>query len=375
MSKLVIFDDIFPLPLSAFRFTEFSYYLERIETLTLYSSGGCLKLLGETRSINEVIAEFESSNQALVGRVLPYPATAHLPDADLFYFVFLGNARSFRPELMRNNRPFVFTLYPGGTFDPFQAKTNETLRETMSLPGFRKVIVTQPFTRDYLINGNYCQPDQIVLIPGVVVPEEFLSNIRLQAPRGKEETDICFVAYKYMSGGSDKGYDVFVETARRLLQTGRAVRFHVVGGFGPDDIDVEDIAASFRFYERMSTAELLRFLADMDILVSPNRAGLPNPGKFDGFPTGAAVHAGLQGVAVFASDCLWQNHYLENGKEIILIGHSPTEIAQQIDSFVTDRAKLVQLKQAGKEAFHRLYSIDAQMRPRLELLLHQLQNA
>jgi hypothetical protein len=157
------------------------------------------------------------------------------------------------------------------------------------------------------------------------------------------------------------------------LQTNAEVRFHVVGGFGPDDIDVEDISPYLKFYERMSTEELLRFFASMDILVSPNRAGVPNPGKFDGFPTGAAVQAGLQGVAVFASDCLWQNDYLENGKEIVLIGHSPTEIAAQIQPYMADTQKLTNLQQAGQAAFDRLYSFEAQMRLRLELLLSEMQ--
>jgi hypothetical protein len=122
----------------------------------------------------------------------------------------------------------------------------------------------------------------------------------------------------------------------------------------------------------METIELLDFFLEMDILISPNRSGEPRQGRFDGFPTGTAVQAGLCGVAVFASDCLWQNYYLRDGEEIVIINHSPTEIGDLVASWVRDPVRLDSLKVAGAQAFRRLYGFEAQMKPRIELLTELL---
>jgi glycosyltransferase involved in cell wall biosynthesis len=397
-SRLVILDDVFPLPLSAFRYTEYTQYLQHVENSKVYSNGACLKLLGEKRQIADVIAEFDANCPHFAGRVLPYTPDMNLGQvADLVYFIFLGNARNFKQDLIESNRPFIFTLYPGGSFEPFQEKTNALLREIMALPGFRKVIVTQPFVRDYLINGSFCRSEQIILIPGVVVPEEFLqdhSDARTApAKQANRDTDgnvtaatatadtdttasaitnICFAAFKYLPDGKEKGYDIFINVARRLLSVNRNLRFHIVGGFEPGDLDDQDILPFLNFRGRMTTDELLTFFATMDILISPNRAGVPTVGKFDGFPTGATVQAALQGVAVFASDSLRQNFYLRDREEIVVINHSVKEIAALVEVYINDRSKLLSLQEAGRVAFHRLYDFDAQMKPRIELIQAEL---
>jgi glycosyltransferase involved in cell wall biosynthesis len=400
-SRLVILDDVFPLPLSAFRYTEYTQYLQHVENSKVYSNGACLKLLGEKRQITDVIAEFDEKCPHMAGRVLPYTPGMNLGQvADLVYFIFLGNARNFKQDLIESNRPFIFTLYPGGSFEPFQEKTNALLREIMALPGFRKVIVTQPFVRDYLINGSFCRSEQIVLIPGVVVPEEFLqnrsaarcapanrangdSNVTVAATTAAPApaapaiattttTNICFAAFKYLPDGKEKGYDIFINVARRLLSANKDLRFHIVGGFEPGDVDDQDIRPFLNFRGRMTTDELLSFFATMDILISPNRAGVPTVGKFDGFPTGAAVQAALQGVAVFASDSLRQNFYLRDREEIVVTSHSAKEIAELVEIYINDRSKLLSLQEAGRAAFQRLYDFDAQMRPRIQLIQAEL---
>ena len=380
--RLVILDDVFPLPLSAFRYTEYLQYLLHLEDAKVYSNGASLKLLGEQRPIADVILEFNERCPQMSGRVLPYSAGLNLSQmADLIYFVFLGNARNFKQDLIDSKRPFVFTLYPGGSFEPFQEKTNVLLKEIMTLPHFRKVIVTQPFVRDYLINGNFCPPEKIVLIPGVVVPEEFLQQHSASGSVGAQgsaeegkvvPTNICFAAFKYLPDGKEKGYDIFINVARRLLSVNKDLRFHIVGGFGPGDVDDQDILPFLNFRGRMTTDELLGFFATMDILISPNRAGVPSVGKFDGFPTGTAVQAALQGVAVFASDSLKQNFYLRDGEEIVVTNHSAKDIAAQVEVYINDKNKLRKLQHSGQAAFHRLYDFDAQMKPRIELIQAEL---
>ncbi len=381
MPKLAILDNVFPSPLSASRYAEFTAYLDNIEDSVVLSSGDELHSLGETKPVAKLIDDFVDHHREYEGRVSSLqPGERNLADfAELLYMVFLGNCQTFRKELIKSKIPFVFTLYPGGSFQPYHKASNGVLRRILSLPNFRKVIVTQPFARDYLLGGQYCREEQIALIPGVVVPEEFLQETSRESRNGNAQMvddgacDICFVSGKYVEDGRDRGYDIFMDVVRRLISLNLKVQFHVVGDYERGDIRDDDVSERVNFHMPMPTGALLKFFQKMDILISPNRAGYPIHGLFDGFPTGAAVQAGLQEVAIFATDCLWQNFYLKDREEIVVIGHSPSEIAHIAASYITDRKKLAALKKAGQAAFRKLYNTDAQLRPRIELLRRELE--
>lgn len=373
-SKLCLLDNSFPDQLSAFRYAEFKAYLEAIPEATAVCLPQPIVDSMASTPVEHMIRRFERENPHLQGRAIPYAAQDAQVDRDsLLYFVFLSNARIFKSELEKGN-PFIFTLYPGGGFFPYSAESNKSLREIFSYKGFRHVIVTQPFIREYLIRGAFCSPGQITLIPGVVVPSEFLASSvqRLQKPKD-EPLNICFVAYRYGEGGREKGFDIFCDVVRRLISTTEhELRFHLVGGWEQDVFD-DELRRVLNFHDAMETNKLLKFLAQMDILISPNRSGEPKQGRFDGFPTGAAVQAGLAGAAVFASDCLWQNRDFRDGEEIVIINNSASEIGDRVASYIDNRQRLTALRSAGMRAFRRLYSYEAQMAPRIELLQGMLQ--
>jgi glycosyltransferase involved in cell wall biosynthesis len=83
------------------------------------------------------------------------------------------------------------------------------------------------------------------------------SKKRYQMDKGT--FDICFVAHKYTEKGVDKGYDVFIETARILSKARNDIFFHIVGPFHPTDIDVTDIKEKILFYGTRKTEFFLDF--------------------------------------------------------------------------------------------------------------------
>jgi len=373
--RLSLLDNSFPDPLSAFRYAEFKSYLSSIEGSIAFCKPGSISTSVDGRALNELIDAFNTENPDLKNRVVSYEhRDLHAVPDELLYFVFLNNVRTFRPDL-NQGKPFAFTLYPGGDFWPYTRETNPLLREVFAHSGFRRVIVNQAFSRDYLLNCNFCREEQITLIPGVVVPQEFLLQTRSEPTLKKDElktVNICFAAYKYSEGGREKGLDIFLDVARRLITTTDFdMRFHLVGDWEKDVLD-DTLKPFLTFHGVMQTNALLDFFSEMDVFISPNRSGEPFQGRFDGFPTGTAVQAGLCGVAVFASDCLQQNYYLRDGEEIVVINHSATEIGDVVASWMQDHVRLESLKAAGAKAFRRLYGFEAQMKPRIELLTELL---
>ena len=92
-------------------------------------------------------------------------------------------------ELEERAIPFVLELYPGGGFARFNPEVDHKLRLVLSSPCLRKVITTQPATTRYLLEKNFCSPDQIQEIFGVVTPEETLAPYGLAKKRYGFEKD------------------------------------------------------------------------------------------------------------------------------------------------------------------------------------------
>jgi glycosyltransferase involved in cell wall biosynthesis len=368
-ADLLILDDIFPLNFSGFRLAEFRNYLEYFKGAFVYSTGESISSLNEKRQLTEVIQEFESNYPHLKRRTFPY--TKKLPATKATYFVFLSNYASFSECIERLAAPFIFTLYPGGQCLLYDKLCNQTLRDCFSNPLFRKVIVTQPIVQEYLLEQKMIAAEQIVFIPGVVVPDEFLQdNVgdKLLFGQNKDTIDIAFIAHKYTTIGEDKGYDVFIKVAHYLAKHRAKLRFHVIGDFDGSVIDVSQLGDRIVFYGALPTAVLAQSLKGIDMIISPNFSGSIVSGRFDGFPTGSATQAGLKGVAVFCTDMLMQNRSFVDGKDLVLIPYDAKQIAECISTYLENMDKLYELALTGKETFRALYGHAAQIRPRLNLL-------
>ncbi len=368
--RLVILDDVFPHLLSPFRIAEYNSYLAAWKDTIVYSHPLSFPALGETRSFRKVRNEYLSRFPQFKGRVLRFNRRRRLRGA-LAYFMFIHNTYYFLDVIERSKIPFVFTLYPGGGFKLGEEDSDVILRRVCSSQFLRKIIVTQSITQKYLLDNNFIDAERVELIYGGVFPSDQLLTAEVPRKRykgDKETFDICFVAHKYMKGGVDKGYDLFVEVARLLSQMHPDIFFHVVGPFGPDDIDAHDIEERMTFYGPQQTHFFPDFYSRMDIILSPNVPFVLLPGAFDGFPTGSCIEAGLCGVAVFCTDSLGQNVVFRDGEEIVIISRDAAEIAVLIDKYYHSYDELCYLADQGQAAFRRVFDIEAQMAPRLRIL-------
>ena len=370
---LAILDDVFPHPLSAFRLQEFSTYLREFPRARVYSTGQGLRLLGHT-PLDQLISDFKRRHPDHAKQLEPLQEDTPL-QARLIYVVFLGNAYANLTRIEAVRTPFVLCLYPGGSFRLDDPRSDWMLRRVTSSPCFRRVVVTQQITYDYLIANGFCSPEQIEFVFGIVTPPagggvEF--PVKRRFGSDKDTLDICFVAHKYTVRGVDKGYDVFVDVARRLHQRHGNVRFHVVGGFDEQDIDVTTLGDRITFYGPRPTEWFDDFYRDKDLILCPNR---PSAGAFDGFPTGTCVDAGLRRTAIFCTDPLELNTHFESGAEIVIVPHDAEKTAAIIEEYHRDPGRLAEIADRGYRKIRQLYGLEVQMGPRLALLRRELEVA
>ena len=369
--KLVVLDDAFPNLQSAFRIAEYNAYLEMWKDATVYSTAQNRVSLREERNFGQVLDEYAGVYPELASRVFRFGGEVDLK-GDLAYFMFLGNAARFVNTIDANDTPFAFTLYPGGGFKIDQPDSDEVLRRTCSSPNFEKVIATQRITREYLVDGGFCDPEKIEFVYGGVFP---LADLASRTPpksfykQDKDTFDVCFVAYKYTKRSIvSKGYDVFVEVAKRLSRAHEDVRFHVVGTFDESDVDVGEVGEKITFYGPRTSGFFPEFYSRMDAILSPNVPFALLPGAFDGFPTGSCMEAGLCGVAVLCADPLGLNVAFEDGEEMVVIPHDVEAICDILDRYRDRPEEMYRLARRGQEAFARVFGMEAQMGPRLRVL-------
>lgn len=374
---LVFLDDVFPQQSSGFRLAEFRSYLEHFSESIVYSTGQSFPLMGEKRQLEEVIQEFESIHPNLRYRVARHTIDLNVKTKGL-YFIFLSSYEAFSHTIRKLNAPFIFTLYPGGCFRLYEKSSNVLLQKCFADPLFRKVIVTQPITHEYLLKNGFASANQIALIPGMVVPDEFLlesDGDKVFFGQQKATLNIAFIAHKYTRLGEEKGYNIFVEVAHRLHKHRTQPRFHVIGGFDQSDMDVSKLRDSITFHGVLDNAALSKLLGNIDLIISPNLPGKSCEGIFDGFPTGSAMQAGLRGVAVFCTDELMQNYSFIDKKDLVILPINAKQITDIVSSYLDDVDALYELAANGRRTFKAYYGHAAQVEPRIRLLEELLQSA
>lgn len=286
----------------------------------------------------------------------------------LAYSFFLAETYVLLPFLERNKIPFVFILYPGGTFGINNQSSDNMLRRIFQSKYFRGVIVTQKLTKEYVLQKKLCDKKNIHYIYGGFSQ---ITKDQVQPKRyykkHKNTFDVCFIAGKYTEKGIDKGYDLFVETAKILSKKSKDIRFHVVGGFQPEDMDLGSAATSFTFYGFKPASFFPDFFAGMDIFLSPNRPGALYEGNFDGFPLG--LDAPFCGVASFVSDELSMNRgEFTNGENIVIIPLDAKLIAKKITYYMDRPDKLYELGKKGKAKAQNYFDIDFQIKQRMKVI-------
>lgn len=373
-ADLLIGDDVFPHTSSGFRIAEFNAYLKHFENMSILCSGDSTHLLGK-KTHPEIMAEYKQRHPEVADKL--YETNTYAKGGKVFssrarlaYFCFLGNTWCYLDWLEKNRIPFVFELYPGGEFAINNALSDIKLRRVLESPCFRKVIVTQDITRDYLLDNKFCDKEDIVEIFGVVTPNKLLS---LPLPQKKIEAstplNLCFAAMRYTPDGSDKGYDVLLETVRKLILQGIPIHLHVAGGFDENVLPVDDIKEYITFHGVLKNQALHDFFHKMDIILSPNKPGQINKGGFDGFPTGTCTEAGLCGVLIMCSDPLSLNNgRFIPGEEIEILLNDADAYADRIAYYYHNREAMEKMVAKQYDKIQYLYSQKAQIGGRIAVL-------
>ncbi len=359
--KLTILDDFFPNLTTGFRVSEFNYYLEKFPTCDIFST-----------RYDMHNAEYVAAYPQFVNRVKPFTQFDWTgKSTSLYYTVFLGNAHSFYFIYEMFNTPYVFELYPGGSFWINDPEVDAKLVKVLQSPLLKKVIVTQKMTYDYIINRGFTTPDKIAYIYGLVTHPQYFRSVppKKHYTVEKQTFDICFVAHKYMAQGLDKGYHIFINTCKKLAAMAPNMLFHVVGNFDRTDIDIAGLENKIIFYGLKDHKFFPDFYSGMDIIVSPNAPFILIPGKnYDGFPTGCCIDAALHGVGVFCTDPLNQNVHFEHKKDIFIIPLEENAIANNIMEYYQDPQKLYLMSANGQAKFREVFNYETQMSQRAAVL-------
>ncbi|GAA3779623.1 glycosyltransferase [Flavobacterium ginsengiterrae] len=374
---LLIYDDVFPHPVSGFRLEEISMLLSEFKQVKLVVSFESYQYLKTPVSEgSKHLLAFNNENKSFKSRILLRKGFINI-NAKLFYCIFLNNIADNLKWLEKFKIPFVFTLYPGGGFEFYNQLSDQKLKNVLSSKMLRSVIVTQKITQEYLVTKELCAKDKIKLIFGCVVPQLSLKKEVLNKKTyllNKKTFDICFCAAKYMPKGEDKGYDVFIALAHNIALKFDFVRFHVIGGFTKDDIDIAEIESKIKFYGYQNFENLEAIFKNNDIIISPNKPFLLNKGSFDGFPLGTVVEAMLNENVALVTDQLKQNYVFNSKEELIIIEESVGCIEKEVIYLIENPKILYSIAEKGRKKVVEIYSNEYQMRPRIEILKNVLEN-
>lgn len=372
---LLIYDNIYPHPVSGFRYEEFTVLLSE------FSKSKIIIWPTSYSTLNTPITEHKKHIKSLIEANKSLSKKLKIRNGyinintKLFYCVFIDNIYNNLNWLEKYKIPFIFTLYPGVGFQVDNEIRDNKLKRVFDSPMFKKVVVTQLYTMDYLVKKNFCKHESIEYIFGGVVPQISIQkelNDKKSYLVNKPTFDICFCAAKYTPRGEDKGYDVFIEFAHQIVAKYDFISLHIIGGFTEDDIDITLIKDKIQFYGYQKFEELSTIYKNMDVLVSPNKPFVLSKGSFDGFPLGTAVEAALSGVVLLITDGLNQNTMFINNEDLIIIESNSSSIEKEIIALIKQPEKLYLISKKGKEKFRKVFCNEMQMKPRIEVLQKEI---
>ena len=373
---LVIFDDFYPNPISGFRMHEINTYLKYFQNSKIILLHSLSEKPNSKLSISTHIAVAIEQHPFLKNKIIFQKGFINV-HAKLFYFIFLNNAFSNIKVIQKFKTPFIFTLYPGGGLQLNNEISDNKIRTLMKSDYFRKVIVTQKIVFDYLLKNNFCQENQIEFIFGGVVPQQSIENFNSQKNtflKNKATFDICFCAAKYMPLGIDKGYNVFIEAALELSKKYNFIRFHCIGGFDKNDVEVAALSNSISFYGYLNFEDLQSIFQNMDVILSPNKPFVLTKGSFDGFPLGTVIEAACNQVVVLATDYLQENTIFEDQVDFLKIEASQESIVNAVEFLIQNPSKLYEIAESGQRKFKNAFSDKVQINPRISILENQLKS-
>lgn len=372
---IAVIDPMFPLSNPrGFRNTEINQYLARTDNIFAYTMHP-MKAEGAWFKHGYGVTK-DTYKDNLAGYLKKYPQNKkrirylnkkHAKNISLAYSFFLAETYTLLPFYERYKIPFIFVLYPGGGFGLDFEGSDAMLQKVCQSEYFRGVIATQPITRDYLIDKKFCARDKITYVYGGFsqLSDETIPEKKYYL-HDKSTFDICFVANKYSKAGKDKGYDLFIETAKQISRLTEDVNFHVIGNFDENDVDVTDIPEGrLKFYGVQARDFLKSLYPSMDIYLSPNRTAALFPGNFDGFPLGADTS--ICGVARFVTNPLDMKTEFIDKVDLVVIKPDSTDIVNKVIYYYKNSDDLYLLAKHGQQKTAHLLNNEYQIQQRLGL--------
>ena len=286
------------------------------------------------------------------------------------YIMFLYNTYLAKNFCEKNNIPFVFTLFPGGGFKLDHEFSDYMLKSVFSSPMFKGCYIPQKIIYDYVVNKGFTTEDKLFFRYGggffQFTKEDVLPRIHYN--EGKDTFDICFIAYRYMKKGLDKGFDLAIYSLRELIKKYPFVHLHCVGTNTLKDFkeDFSDIKNNLHIYSSQKAEFFPEFFQKMDIALAPCRPNTLDKGAFDGFPL--TTEAGYFGVPIFCTDELKMNHNYQEGKELVIIKPDVEDIVAKIEYYINNLDELKTIGTEGQKKIQTLFDIHKQQADRIEFL-------
>jgi hypothetical protein len=350
-SDLIIFDDVFPNPLSDWRYNEFINYLDKYENSFVITNISKTKF----KRIDNHTEHFIENNIKYSKRIInfnPY----HTYNAKLGYCLFYNNLKIAYPFFEKYNIPFVFTLYPGGGFSIYDKRFEQSLERYFASSLFKHVIVNMPHVYNYLINNFNLDNNKITLIYGVPINLPMIEN----NTRRDDKVKVLFSSHKYTQHGIDKGFDVFNKVAK-LFENDNRLTFDVIGGFTKEDMVID--TSNISFINELLDNQLSEKMRCYDIILSLNRSHVLHYGAFDGFPTGSVLHAINSGCLMMSTDD-WDNSNslgLVDGVDFIRVSTSAFEIKERIEKLIQEPSLIKNIAANGKQKLQKLILANTQL--------------
>ncbi len=364
---------------------EYLFLLRRFGDAQVISSMAVVSSLPQAPPNDEVEDGFRNNYPDIAHKLVidaseGWRASSHtLANSDLLYTVFLNNALKLLGQAEEHSVPFVFTLYPGGGFQ-MSSESAKKLSEVTSHPMFAGMIITQPATLKFVKRRfpRLLRDGKVAFVwGGVLSDHETDSGSQHQARGGVDVEEspvrVCFIGNKYDPLGLDKGFDLFLEAVRHFAGSDaveKSIEFHSVGPWTSDDFG--DCAQFITNHGLIENKDLGTFLDQMHIGLFPTRAHRLGPGSLDGFPVGAAVECGKRGVAVVTTNPLRQSGPLQRGKDFLEIKPQKSSVIRALTRLIEEPVTLAAFQRQAKVKFNEIYSIDAQMMPRVDFLSRSL---
>jgi hypothetical protein len=357
-ASFLIFDDIFPNPLSDWRQNEYLFYLENIRESKIITGLHNRTISNERK---RQIEDFISENTLDKNSVILFNEHDKF-SAKLGYCLFFNNLKEIFPILVKNNIPFVFTLYPGGGFKLYDHDTEKNLSTYFSSTLFRHVIVNMPHVYDYLIQRFNIDRSRVSLIYGapLSLPEIIDSSTDYDSV-----IRIVFSSHKYIQHGLDKGFDIFNKVAK-YFEGNPNFEFTCIGGFSEKDLVTN--TNNINFISNLLPEKLGSEFAKYDIIISPNRSHVLHYGAFDGFPTGSVLHACNSGCMMMLTDD-WNNAtplgLVDNESYIFIAANSEFIISKLLE---ISKSQIKPFARKGKEILLKQLDLNNQMKRRMTIL-------